>query len=103
MPGWANSDRRERLPANWVSLRKQRFKFDGHQCTAIVNGVRCPEPAEECDHHVRGDDHRLENLRSMCSWHHAKKSSAEGAQARAAKWRKNNSKFRRSEAHPGLV
>lgn len=104
MSQWANSDRRSRLPADWAKLRKQVFARDGYRCTSrMTDGSRCPDPAAECDHVRRGDDHRLENLTSICVWHHGKKSGLEGGQARADKWRKNNRKFRRSEAHPGQL
>ncbi|AFV51322.1 hypothetical protein FDG66_gp02 [Streptomyces phage phiCAM] len=45
----------------------------------------------------------MENLRALCSWHHGQKSGAEGAAAKAANWRRQNQKFRRSEDHPGLL
>ncbi|MEX1655530.1 hypothetical protein ABZ960_20475 [Streptomyces pseudovenezuelae] len=43
------------------------------------------------------------NLRSLCSWHHRKKSGAEGAAAKAAKRRALAKKFNRTERHPGLL
>lgn len=104
MSQWQGSDRSSRLPADWAKIRRRVFKRDGYRCVETMqDGTRCPEPAEECDHIRRGDDHRDENLRSLCSWHHQRKSSSEGAQAKAAIWRKNNRKFRRAETHPGLL
>lgn len=104
MPGWQNSDRRDFLPANWEQLRQERFRIDGYRCTGKndSDGSRCTGPAEECDHIGRRTDHRIEMLRSLCEWHHARKSSAEGARARHAILRANSQKFRRTEAHPGL-
>ncbi|GAB3830157.1 HNH endonuclease [Kribbella italica] len=102
MPNWANSDRRNRLPSDWDARRKKRFRIDDFRCTwENVYDERCTGPAEECDHHIPNDDHSIENLRSMCSFHHGQKSGKEGADARAANWRRNNSKFRRAEKHPG--
>lgn len=104
VPGWSGSDRRDRLPSNWSQLRKKRLKLDGYRCTHHdVYGVRCAEPASEVDHKVRGDDHQLSNLRSLCDYHHQKKSSREGAEARAAVRRRHEKKFRRTEAHPGSL
>lgn len=104
MTQWAGSDRSSRLPADWAKIRSKVFKRDGYRCTAkMLDGTRCPGAAEECDHVRRGDDHRMENLTSLCTWHHGKKSGTEGGQARAAKWRKNNRRFRRGETHPGLL
>lgn len=105
MPGWVNSDRREHLPKDWERRRQQRFAIDGYRCTAEMNdGSRCPEPAEECDHINGRDQHDVHrDLRSLCSWHHAKKSSREGAQARARILRRNAQKFRRTEVHPSLL
>jgi len=101
---WQNSDRKFRLPANWESLRKQVHRRDTSRCQVpLSDGKRCLEPATDVDHIKRGDDHRIENLRCICDWHHAKKSAAEGAQAYNAKMKKSRAKFRRVEKHPGLI
>lgn len=103
MPGWQNSDRRQFLPSDWEKRRQQRFQIDGFRCTArLSDGSRCTGPAEECDHIGKRTDHRIEMLRSLCEWHHARKSSREGAIARAKILRENSQRFRRTEAHPGL-
>jgi 5-methylcytosine-specific restriction enzyme A len=104
MSGWANSDRRQRLPDNWPSIVRRIKRRDGNQCREIMpNGVRCPEVGTDVDHVIPGDDHRDSNLRLLCEWHHQRKSSREGGQAAAKKRRKNATKFRRDEAHPGLL
>jgi len=104
VPGWSSSNRRQDLPSNWPALRQKRFKLDGYRCTwTNPYGERCVEPAEECDHIGERTDHRIEKLRSLCEYHHGQKSGREGAEARARQWRKNNSKFRRSEQHPGML
>lgn len=104
LAGWQNSDRRERLPPDWDRIRVRILKRDGYRCKAEnTYGERCPEAAVDVDHIERGDDHRDSNLRSLCEWHHDKKSGQEGGFARAAQWRKNNAKFRRREQHPGLL
>lgn len=78
--------------------------MDGFQCTALDanTGERCPAPAEECDHIGDRDDHRLKMLRSLCTYHHGKKSGGQGAAARAKAIAQNRNRFRRTETHPGL-
>ncbi len=103
--GWQGSDRLQRLPPDWKQRRARVFRRDGHRCTALdpQSGQRCPEAATDCDHIRPGDDHSDGNLRSLCAWHHQRKSSTEGGTARAAQWRRNDKKFRRTEQHPGLL
>lgn len=99
MPGWQGSTRRRRLPKNWPNLRRATFERDGQQCTEqLGDGSRCPGPAEECDHIVPGDDHRLENLTSKCKAHHRRKSGQEGNRARSKPTLR-----RPAEQHPGLL
>ena len=100
MPGWKGSTRRRRLPKNWPNLRRATFERDGHQCTERLelDGSRCPAPAEHCDHVIPGDDHRLENLTSLCAYHHGQKSAREGQAARP-----KHTLRRPAEAHPGLL
>lgn len=102
--GWETSDRREHLPPNWRSLRRQCFSRDGYRCVAILsNGLRCKEVPTECDHIGDRDDHRLEMLQSLCEFHHGKKTGQQGA---AAKWkakRRIESKFFKPESHPGAI
>lgn len=99
---WAGSDRRESLPSNWDRLRKRRFRMDGYRCTATdAYGNRCTEPAEECDHIGDREDHRIDMLRSLCKWHHGKKSGSQGAAAARKKRQEIDKRFRRVETHPG--
>lgn len=103
MPGWIGSDRRDRLPADWSRIRKRILRRDGYQCVHLDpdSGERCTEHATDVDHIRPGDDHSETNLRSLCKWHHQKKSSHEGGVALAEMRRRNEAKFRRHEAHPG--
>lgn len=101
---WEGSDRRQELPPDWDTRRLRIFRRDGYRCThRDVYGERCTGPAEECDHIVPGGDHSDENLRSLCSWHHGKKSGAEGARAAYLNRKRHDRKFRRTEVHPGLM
>ncbi|KOG26808.1 HNH endonuclease [Streptomyces viridochromogenes] len=104
MPNWSSSDRRERLPADWPKIRLRVLRRDGHRCTARDQyGERCEELATDVDHIVPGDDHRETNLRALCGFHHQAKSSREGALALAAQRRRIGKRFKRTEAHPGLL
>lgn len=112
--GWAGSERLSRLPANWPQLRERIRKRDGYRCTWIhgnpdglprsaadLDGPhRCTGPAAEVDHINRhaGDDE--DNLRSLCTPHHAAKSAAEGVEARRAIAAQ---RYRPREQHPGLL
>ncbi|ROQ27118.1 HNH endonuclease [Streptomyces sp. PanSC19] len=88
MGGWVGSTRRQRLPKNWASLRRRVIRRDGGQCTATYSdGRRCEQPGTDVDHIVPdslGGSDALENLALLCTWHHARKSSAEGGRAAAA-------------------
>lgn len=97
--GWETSNRRDSLPPDWPARREQRLEFDGYRCTATMrSGSRCRDRATDVDHHRGRDHHELDDLRSLCSWHHDRKSSREGAAAR-----KPQRERRRPEAHPGLI
>lgn len=83
---WEGSSRRARLPANWAKLRERVFQEAGYRCEwteRYSDGEveRCIQPAEECDHIRRGDDHSRRNLRALCHAHHSMKSGWEGNQA----------------------
>lgn len=101
---WSNSTRRERLPADWKTIRRRILKRDGYMCQhELPNGTLCLDSATDVDHKRRGDDHRDSNLQSLCYLHHARKSAGEGGQAVQAKRRQNAAKFQRVEGHPGLM
>jgi 5-methylcytosine-specific restriction enzyme A len=96
---WQGSNRRSELPANWPAIRLAVLSRDGHQCTWIeTSSARCIRRATDVDHIINGGSHALTNLRSLCAWHHAKKSSAEGNAAQ----RRLTTK-RAAPRHPGLI
>ena len=79
----SKSPRALRLPDDWTLRRVRALRRDGYRCQARDSlGAMCGEPANQVDHIEPGDDHSLDNLQSLCRWHHARKSSAEGAAAR---------------------
>lgn len=81
---WSGSTRRSRLPQGWAKIRRRIIRRDDGRCTMIYSdGQRCEQPGNEVDHIVAGDDHSDDNLRLLCTWCHAKKSSHEGGTAAA--------------------
>lgn len=93
--GWHGSSRRGRLPKHWQRLRASILDRDGYQCTRAEHGQRCTQIATEVDHIDRHAGDSPDNLASLCSWHHARKTAAEGNQARTRARRE-------AEQHPGL-
>lgn len=99
MANWEGSTRRETLPANWQRLRRVVFRRAGYQCqhVRVDTGMRCKTRANQCDHVGDRDDHSLSNLRALCEYHHQIRSSSQGGQAHAAR-------FKRAEKqHPGVA
>lgn len=103
---WAASSRRDRLPPDWRDRCAAARELYGTSC------YLCGHPsASDTDHVIRGDDHRIENLRPACGrgcpWCraeertpcHAVKSSAEGGRAAQAAKPK---RARAPERHPGM-
>lgn len=97
---WDTSKHR-RDPAHWKALRALVAERDNHRCQEFMrDGTPCTDRGTECDHIINlasGGTDDLENLRMLCKWHHARKSSAEGNAARTALTER-----RPKEAHPGL-
>jgi len=99
---WQGSDRRSRLPSDWKATRRTVLARDGYRCCAVlVDGTRCAEAGTDVDHIIAGDDHSLTNLQLLCRWHHARKSTAEGHAARAARPRPGRQRPERP--HPGRI
>lgn len=89
------------LPPGWRrQIRPPVLERDGGQCTWVEDdGQRCTLRATDVDHIGDPNDHGPENLRSLCGYHHRKRTAA---QANAAKG-PAPSRRRPAEAHPGLV
>jgi 5-methylcytosine-specific restriction endonuclease McrA len=97
---WQGSNRRSELPTNWPSIRQSILARDGYQCTWWIDTTsqRCIERATDVDHIIPGGSHEPANLRSLCGWHHSRKSSQEGNAARTRLTMK-----RPKPQHPGLL
>ena len=76
------SNRRARLPTDWPTRRARVLARDGNACQVITAfNVKCLRLASEVDHITPGDDHTLDNLQAICSYHHGVKTGAEGGHA----------------------
>lgn len=93
---WNTSNRRERLPSNWDSLRQSVLRRDNHRCQLRLAG--CKTIATEVDHRQRGDNHALDNLWAVCRSCHSQKTQTEAQEARR---KKRTARFRPVERHPG--
>jgi hypothetical protein len=96
---WAGSNRAARLPPDWRDRRAEVFRIHGDICHMCGQSG-----ADEIDHLVAGDDHRIEALapihgRRTVQRCHVRKSSSEGGKAAQARKPKRQ---RPPEPHPGL-
>ena len=90
---WENSDRRQRLPSGWRTIRARILERDP-VCTICKT-----RPSTHCDHiKAKTDDHTDSGLQGVCAECHAQKSSAEGNAAPRTK----PTRRRPPEPHPGL-
>jgi 5-methylcytosine-specific restriction endonuclease McrA len=98
---WDTSNRR-RDPANWNAIRMLVAERDGHRCQEYMrDNSPCPDIGTECDHIIplsRGGTDNMDNLRMLCKWHHARKSSAEGNASKTGV-----SEQRPKPQHPGII
>ncbi len=98
---WDTSNRR-RDPANWNAIRQLVAERDNHRCQEYMrDNSPCPDIGTECDHIIplsRGGTDNMDNLRMLCKWHHARKSSAEGNASKTGV-----SEQRPKQPHPGII
>lgn len=96
---WTTSDRRDRLPDDWAIRRVRVLRRDAYRCQARDSrGISCETRGNQVDHIVRGDNHDLSNLQTLCEFHHKQKTAAEAAEARKAKG--YPTQRRQAEEHP---
>lgn len=93
----SRSSRTTPLPPDWHRRRAKRLKMDGYRCVHIREdtGQRCTERATDVDHIGEPDDHHIEMLRSLCSYHHLQKTGSQGGRRVRQK--------RKASEHPGLI
>lgn len=107
----ADSNRLKTLPKNWPKLRAACLKRDNCVCQwgsleddRVAPSFRCSVKANQADHVGANSDHRLENLRSLCRRHHARRSARQGAAASAtARQERAAARINTPNRHPGLL
>lgn len=93
--GWAGSNRRAELPADWYTrIRPAILERDGHRCQ------KCGAAATDVDHIGDKHDHRPDNLQALCDWCHRQKTARQG---RHSPNRIEVTQRRPPEEHPGLM
>lgn len=94
------SDRQHRLPDDWPIRRVRVLRAAGYRCQARDSqGRPCGRPANQVDHIRPSGSDDYSNLEALCRWHHDRKSSAEGTDARKAKGSYRR-QAREPEQHP---
>ena len=100
---WDEKYGARRLPASreWQRIRQAVAKRAGYQCESLMrDGSRCTFVGAECDHIADRNDHSMQNLQWLCSWHHAMKTKRE---ARAGVMAARARNMPREPKHPGLI
>lgn len=91
---WAPGHKRmSELPPNWKQIRRRVLARDHHTC------VMCGAPANQVDHIVRGQDHSLGNLRSLCEHCHMVRTGRDGGSTP----RRTRTRARPEPKHPGML
>lgn len=72
---WTGSNRKDRLPSNWIAVRTRILRRDRYTCT------KCGKPANQVDHIAAGDNHADWNLTSLPN--HQQKAGAQYTKADA--------------------
>jgi 5-methylcytosine-specific restriction protein A len=109
MPKPSSSWRTSPLPGNWRMIRNVVLRRDGYRCVWVdhdgTTGRRCPETGTgpggrlEIDHVGDPTDHRPDNLRTLCAWHHRQRTARQANAAKAPR----PTKTREPERHPGML
>ena len=99
--GWANSNRKHELPADWHRTRRRILNRD-KTCTCPgcpLHPALCHAASTDVDHIGDRHNHDDTNLRGLCSPCHDQRSSQQGLQARGH----GPLRQRPPEQHPGLL
>lgn len=93
---WATSDRRQRLPANWPTIRAEVQRLAGNRCEAEEHARGCNGYGTDADHIISGDNHDVDNLQWLSAECHKAKTARESAQRNHLR----ATMRRRTEQHP---
>lgn len=87
------------LPADWPERRAYVLRRDRCMCQWLMpSGHICGQYADQVDHIGSHDYHGYDNLRALCRWHHARRTSAQGNAARRRLTQRH-----KPEPHPGVT
>ena len=97
---WNATGRREELPADWTQRRAHVIQREQGQCQWLspITGNRCLERGNEV-HHTDRNNHAVNSLVLLCTFHHMRITTKQSAQAR----RKARAKAWAKPKHPGLL
>lgn len=88
--------RRQELPPNWGHIRRQILQRDHHTC------VLCGREGNQVDHINGPQDHRPQNLRTLCEQCHNRVTSRQGGTSYRKGHRRRKHPRRAPEQHPAL-
>jgi 5-methylcytosine-specific restriction endonuclease McrA len=95
---WSTSDRGQRLPSNWLAIRRAVKARAGGKCQEAAHAPHCVGIGTDADHIEQGDNHDLSNLQWLSRPCH----DAKTARETAARNRQTAALKRRPvEQHPG--
>lgn len=99
---WENS-RPTHVPTR---VRQAALQRDGNQCVeTLSDGTRCPATNNlEAAHLAQwqaGEETTVNDVRTLCHWHHNRETQAQAAHARASQGWRRPSAYRTREQHPG--
>lgn len=88
-----------------TAVREACLARDGNRCTEIQrDGHRCPETTRLEAAHITqwtpGEQTTVDNVRTLCHWHHNRETQQQAAQARATLPRPQHN--HPGETHPAL-
>lgn len=95
---WTTSKRKEELPPNWQTLRREAKRRAKGQCEDTRNGKRCTRKGRDL-HHTNRDNHTLDTMQWLCRPCHNRHTNRQAKAAQHARY--IEAKKRPLEAHPG--
>lgn len=96
--------RRRPLPRDWPRIRARVLARDGYRCVQVLDdGRACPGTKLEVDHIREDGPDSMDNLQTLCHWHHAKKTHAHAQDQYAKRMKEVRSRFPRNNEHPGRI
>lgn len=99
MAHWRGSDRKQRLPPNWPTLRRQAKERAGGICEMVAHGYRCTEVGTDADHIEPSGSDDLSNIQWLCRKHHLQKTGRDSHHLRRKKIKAAKARFEKRFGH----